>query len=159
MPLKVIGFLTLLCASWMSGLSAEEPAEFQAWSPAQLMWSTATTGISKARLYGAADQAGPFAYRVRVPAGFVAPMHFHSADLNSTIISGAVEFQSSDQRPPVTITANGFVFVPAGLSHREVALTATEMEVRGIGPSVTRAIEFRADPAPGPEMKTDEKNP
>lgn len=136
--------IAVLLAIAMLAVSGPAVAD-DAWITANsddLDWAGDPDGVQRVHLVGDPAQPGVFVYRVRVPAGFAAPMHHHTTTLRSTILSGEVVFAFADaQRAPATVRAGGFVQVPAGLVHAERATKATVMEVRGVGPSQTVAVQ------------------
>ena len=104
----------------------------------QLPWQTdPKTGVVRANLLGARDQAGPFVQRVRLPPDFHPGAHTHDGDLNASILRGEIHFRIGDG-PVQRLRAGGYLFVPAGVPHEEWSgPEGAEFEARGTGPQTT----------------------
>lgn len=128
----------LLLALPASVFAAGEPQVLPA---DQLPWKTdAKTGVARANLLGARDQAGPFVQRVRLPPDFHPGAHVHDGDLNASILRGEIHFRVSDG-PVLRLTAGGYLYVPAGLPHEEWSgPEGAEFEARGLGPQTTEPV-------------------
>jgi len=118
---------------------AETATSIRSVTAADMQWTNLRPGLDRVLLLGDPATSGPFVYRIRAPAGLDAGFHTHSADLNSTILSGAVIFEYDGEQH--RLDAGSFVSVPANKPHRELVVEATEMEVRGVGPVTTTPIE------------------
>ena len=84
-----------------------------------------------------------FKYRIRFPAGYVAPVHFFSKTTYMTVISGTLQHQPQGQ--PVVILGPGDTFVnapgsPTTNTTSEIALTEVVIEVTGVGPVTITAV-------------------
>lgn len=122
---------------------AVAPAPAAAWAlPTTMTWVTdEKTGVARIRIVGSSADPGPFVQRTRLPAGFRAPRHAHSARVESTVLSGEVRFRFDGSDQEVVLPAGSYVTVPAGLVHEEWSVTGAEFEMRGEGPVVTTQVK------------------
>jgi quercetin dioxygenase-like cupin family protein len=112
--------------------------------PSEINWRAVSgypSGYARAMLEGEAGKAGPFTYRVRLPAGFTFQPHTHAGDEHVTVLQGVWSigiggaFDASRLR---SFPAGSFVVIPAGTPHFVATESDTIIQVHGIGP-----IDFR----------------
>jgi hypothetical protein len=108
--------------------------------PSGLSWSLdAATKASYAPLFGDPAKDGPFAQRVRLPAGARVAAHAHDRELSATILSGEVRVRIGDA-PVQVLPAGSFLRIPAGIVHEEWTDGGAEYERRGVGPLATTPV-------------------
>ena len=121
--------------------------------PDTLKWVEPPTLPSGARLaivQGNPGMDGPFTYRVKVPANYKVPPHFHKAIENVTVLSGTFYLgvgPKFDAGAGQAIPAGGFASVLA--THPHYAWTTTEealIQVHGIGPTDITYVNPMDDP-------------
>src|SRR2546425_7808760 len=87
-------------AAAKSAASSMPAAEHRYFTPADLMWKDAPTSMPKgakvAVLEGDLAAPGPFTMRVRVPAGYKIPPHFHPGIEHVTVLSGSFFMAAGD---------------------------------------------------------------
>jgi quercetin dioxygenase-like cupin family protein len=125
-------------------------AAAQTWTAAGLVTSAADVvfepvagleGVETATVFGNADEAGPYAVRIRVAAGVLTPPHFHDHDRHITVIEGEWAFgvgttQSCDDT--VTVQAGGVALHPAGVVHYDGSCGGpVVVQINGMGPVKT----------------------
>src|SRR5215467_4101971 len=83
-----------------------------------IKWGAAPPAIPKgaqiAVLQGDPFKSGPFVMRLKVPAGYQIPPHWHTQDESLTVISGSFYFGKGDKAETSnapTITAGAFHFL------------------------------------------------
>jgi len=93
-------------------------------------------GAALAVLNGDPSKKAPFAMRLKMPAGYKIPPHWHTNDEQLTIISGNFVLHMGDtmDAPGSTLTAGGFHFLPGKMHHAAEAKGETIVQVNGIGP-------------------------
>ena len=94
-------------------------------------------GSEIAVLQGDPSQAGPYTVRLRFPADYQLPPHFHPTDENVTVIEGTFLVglgDAIDLKSVVTLGPGGFITAPAGHHHFAVARGQTIVQVHGEGP-------------------------
>lgn len=122
-------------------------------NPSELKWGPAPpafpAGAEMAVLSGDPGKAGPFAVRLRVPAGFKVPAHSHPTDEFVTVISGEVSLgmgDKLDQAKGKRLEAGGFAEAKAGMNHYVWTRSGAIVQVNSEGP-----FEMTyADPADDP---------
>jgi len=119
---------------------AQQPAGVVA-GPDALRWVEPTTlpGAQIAVVQGDPSKAGPFVYRIKMPAGYKVPVHTHKARENVTVLSGAFSVamgEKFDQSKGQELRTGGFVSVPPGHAHYGWAgAQETIVQVHGEGPT------------------------
>lgn len=122
-------------------------------NPSELKWGPAPpafpAGAEMAVLSGDPGKAGPFAVRLRVPAGFKVPAHSHPTDEFVTVISGEISLgmgDKLDQAKGKRLEPGGFAEAKAGMNHYVWTGSGAIVQVNSEGP-----FEMTyADPADDP---------
>jgi len=109
--------------------------------PDTLRWGDAPPVLPKgaqfAVLAGDPGQAGPFVVRIKVPAGYQIPAHWHSTAEDVIVLSGAVNIGMGDKLDRQTSTrldVDGFVSLPPKMNHFLWASVPAIIEVHAQGP-------------------------
>jgi quercetin dioxygenase-like cupin family protein len=103
------------------------------WAPAQGF----PPGAQIAVLYGDPSKNGPFALRLKFPAGYEVATHSHSTDELLTIISGKARMafgEKADEAHAQPLPAGAFMILPAGAWHRLWTDVETVVELHSTGP-------------------------
>jgi quercetin dioxygenase-like cupin family protein len=92
--------------------------------PGSLKWGEAPPVLPKgaqlAVITGDPGKVGSYVIRVKVPAGYQIPAHWHSTAENLTVISGVVQVGMGDKLDKGTSTTLGvgsFTYLPAKMNH------------------------------------------
>ena len=107
---------------------------------AEIKWGEAPPdvpkGASLAVLHGDPSKKAPFTIRLKLPAGYKIPPHWHSNDEQLTIVSGAFVLHMGDtmDAPATTLTAGGYHFLPGKMHHAAETKGETIVQVNGMGP-------------------------
>ena len=111
-------------------------------TPADIKWGDVPAvfpkGAKMAVLYG--DPAKPgelFIVRMKMPAGYKIPAHWHPTDENITVISGTFNLGMGDKLDVAkskAFPAGSFAVAPAKMNHFAIAKTESVVEVSAIGP-------------------------
>lgn len=93
-------------------------------------------GASVAVLQGDPGRSGPFTVRLRAPAGYRLPPHFHLRGQTVTVLRGSVAVTSDGGagRRQHSLAAGGFYYAPPRTRHAVRARTASELQISGEGP-------------------------
>jgi quercetin dioxygenase-like cupin family protein len=96
-------------------LAAPEEAQ---WRPSSML----PAGTQVAVLTGDPSKPGQFALRLKFPAHFAIPAHWHPADEHVIVTSGALTFGVGDRLDRAaatnrTLTTGGFAVMPATMHH------------------------------------------
>ena len=131
--------LTAVAATPAYAADASQEAVFM--DPGALKWQDAPPDLPKgakiAVLYGDPSKEGPFVIRLRAPAGYKIPPHWHSQTENLTIITGAFHFGSGDKQNAAgehVMKAGAYHYLPAKAHHYAYTKEATVVQVHGNGP-------------------------
>ena len=107
-------------------------------------------GAKLAIVQGNPEKAGPFVYRVKMPAKYKIAPHYHKAVENVTVLSGTFFVgvgEKFDQGSGKELPVGGFVSVPA--THRHFAWAGdqeTIVQVHGVGPTDITFVNPADDP-------------
>ena len=120
--------------------------------PETLKWVEPGTlpGTRLAVLQGDPSKEGLFVYRLKMPANYKIPPHFHKASENVTVLSGVFSVgvgEKFDQRPGQELPAGGFVSIPPNHPHFAWAGgQETVVQVHGVGPTDLTFVNPADDP-------------
>lgn len=110
-------------------------------TPADINWVDAPTllpaGAKVAVLEGDLTKSDPFTMRIKFPAGYRIPPHWHPAVEHATVISGVLNIEIGDKFDPVKgkeLPAGSFSMIPAKTNHFAWVKEETVIQVHGIGP-------------------------
>jgi anti-sigma factor ChrR (cupin superfamily) len=107
---------------------------------AEIKWGPAPpdvpAGGQMAVLHGDPSKKAPFTARLKMPAGYKIPPHWHSNDEQLTIISGAFVLHMGDtmDAPAHSLAAGGFHFLPGKMHHAAETKVETVVQIDGVGP-------------------------
>jgi mannose-6-phosphate isomerase-like protein (cupin superfamily) len=141
------------------GLSivAQDP-EHTVISPQEINWLPGPPSLPKgaqiAILQGDIGAAAPFTLRVKFPANYSVPPHFHPEDEALTVISGSLEVGFGDiflVSELISLPAGGFTFLPAKHAHFVRTKAETVVQINAMGPWGITYINPLDDP--GTEQK------
>jgi quercetin dioxygenase-like cupin family protein len=129
-------------------------------TPDAVQWGDAPpsipAGAKWAVLEGDPPQAGPFTFRVKVPAGFKMPPHMHPNIEHVTVLSGTFHFgmgKELDETKVKPMPAGSYVIIPTDSPHYFLTKDETMLQVHGIGPW---GITF-VNPADDPRQRTGQR--
>jgi|KBSMisStaDraftv2_1062788.scaffolds.fasta_scaffold791660_2 quercetin dioxygenase-like cupin family protein len=107
-------------------------------------------GAQMAVLHGDPTKSAAFVLRLKVPAGYKIPPHWHSKDEQLTIVSGAFVLHMGDtmEAPATTLTAGGFHFLPGKMHHAAETTEDTVVQVNGMGPFDIHYLNAADNPNP-----------
>ncbi|WP_211462718.1 cupin domain-containing protein [Collimonas silvisoli] len=122
-------------------------------NPQDMKWGAAPPSVPKgaklAVLYGDPSKEGAYAFRAKLPAGYVLPPHFHTKDENLTVLSGALYLGMSDtldKKSAHVLKSGGFHHLPGKVHHYAYTKTATLIQVSGDGPFDINYLNPADDP-------------
>jgi quercetin dioxygenase-like cupin family protein len=118
------------------------PAGSAKWMPV-----AGSPGLTEAVLYGTPSKAGSgvFTERYKASSDISFPVHTHPTDELVTVLSGTVMFGVGDKvnwSEAKSLTAGGFVGVPAGVHHYAMMKSGTIIEVSGIAPDTMNIVKL-----------------
>jgi quercetin dioxygenase-like cupin family protein len=158
-------FLLPLCLGVAGAVAAAEPpsadpampmphavvrADSTAWGPAP---PVLPAGAQAAVLYGDPGKPGAFAIRLKAPAGYRVPRHWHPTDEQVTLISGDFNLSMGmkDDATEAPLAPGDYVNLPARMQHEASTQDGAVVEIHSEGPFEIRYV----DPADDPTAKKD----
>jgi quercetin dioxygenase-like cupin family protein len=105
-------------------------------------------GAQAAVLYGDPGKAGPFAIRLKAPAGYKVPRHWHSADEQVTIIEGdfALSMGEMGNTHDGTFAPGDYISMPAKMQHEATTKNGVVVQVNAVGPFDMNYVDPKDDP-------------
>jgi hypothetical protein len=110
-------------------------------TPKDLQWTAGPgslpAGAKMAMIQGDPKNPGLFAMRLRLPADFKIPPHFHPADEQVTVLAGALNMGVGDKfdtSKAATLPRGSFSVMPAKTHHFAFTKEETVIQVHGVGP-------------------------
>jgi quercetin dioxygenase-like cupin family protein len=127
------------------GLAAVAPAwaaeDHTVLTPQEVKWAPAPPSVPKgaeaAVLMGDPAKEGPFALRLRLPAGYAIPPHTHPKPEVVTVISGTFRLGSggtADRGDTQALPAGSFFAFPPGMEHFVFTDEETVVQINSSGP-------------------------
>jgi uncharacterized RmlC-like cupin family protein len=122
--------------------------------PGTLKWGAAPSVLPKgaqlAVITGDPGKAGSYVIRVKVPAGYQIPAHWHSTAENLTVLSGVVHVGMGDQLDKSSSTMLGvgsFVYLPAKMNHFLWTSAPAVFQIHAEGPFDIVYVNPNDDPS------------
>lgn len=141
MNTKPLQFATLIAGIMLGASIAQAEADKHIMvRPADLVWADVGSlpkGAQAAVIEGPMNEAVPFTVRLKLPAGFEIPPHFHPAIERVTVLSGTFNIGMGDRldRNHTSALEPGSVIVmPPGSRHFVWVAEETVVQLNGTGP-------------------------
>ena len=158
--MKISHVVTVAFAAGVASLAATAPASAQEhhivvpvdkvqWAPAPPILPA---GAQLAVLEGNPGAKGPIVMRLKLPADYVIPPHWHSMHERITVISGTFHIgdgDTVDRKASQTLAAGGFLSLPAKMHHYAWTNATTVVQINLEGPFDL----FYINPADDPTKK------
>jgi hypothetical protein len=130
-------------------------------TPAEIKWGDVPPAFPKgaklAVLYGDPAKTGElFIVRLKMPANYKLPAHWHPTDENITVISGTFLMGMGDKldaKKAKPYPAGSFMETPAKTNHYALAKGETIVEVSAMGPFAITYVNPDDDPSKVPAAK------
>ena len=157
--------LTVRLATFVLGLSVVAPAAFAQTThilvPAdKVQWGPAPpilpAGAQIAVLEGNPAEKGPIVMRLKLPANYNIPAHWHSMTERLTVLSGSFHVgmgDKLDRKTTQTLEPGGYVTLPANMHHFAWTSAPTVVQINLEGPFDI----FYVNPADNPQPKTNQQ--
>jgi quercetin dioxygenase-like cupin family protein len=154
MPSRVaasVALVAFLALSTPPAGAAEEhhtvvPVDEVSWGPGP---PTLPSGAELAVLFGSPAEDGPFVIRLKFPAGYEVPPHWHSKEEHVTVIAGAFGMgtgEALDRDAAPLLAAGSFVRIPARMPHFAWTERETVVQINGMGPFDITYVNSKDDP-------------
>ena len=122
-------------------------------TPDSITWRPGPPALPKgammAVLSGNPNEEGPFVLRLKFPANYSVPAHWHSKSENVTVLSGTLYSgvgDKLDRSKGEAVPQGAFYVRPAGMRHYVWTTGETVLQLFGIGPFDTTYVDSRDDP-------------
>lgn len=150
----------LVCGMVVMGgqmIRAEDPAptagQHVVVIPSDLRWHdgppSLPPGAQCAVIEGDPTQAGLFTMRVKMPANYRIPAHWHPADEHVTVIAGTFNMGAGDALDTSqgqALPAGSFALMPATMHHFAWTTAETVIQLHGVGPWQINYLNPADDP-------------
>lgn len=122
--------------------------------PADLKWTAAPSslppGAQVAIMDGDPSKKGMFTMRIKMPANYKIPAHWHPADEHVTVIEGSFMIGAGDafdESKMEELPVGSFVMLPAKMNHFAMAKEETIVQLHGMGPWAITYVNPKDNPA------------
>jgi uncharacterized RmlC-like cupin family protein len=121
-------------------------------TPNDLKWADVPSlppGAKIAIIEGKMNEAGPITARLKFPANYKVPAHFHSGVERATVLSGTINFGMGDKLDPKKTTAvgpGGLVIMPPKMNHFVWTKEEAIAQINVIGPWTVTYVNPADDP-------------
>ncbi|RJG02530.1 cupin domain-containing protein [Noviherbaspirillum sedimenti] len=146
-------FVAASCAGAFSiSASAAESGEHIMVTPEQMKWSDIPSlppGAKMALIQGPLDQANPFTFRLKFPANYKIPPHWHPAIEHVTVISGTFHLgmgDKFDESKMKALSRGSVAIMQPKTTHFAMTKEATEVQLHGVGPWAITYVNPGDDP-------------
>lgn len=119
---------------------------------AQLQWGDGPPGlepgVQAVVLSGDPGAEGPFALRLKVPAGYRVALHWHPTDEQVTVIEGdlTLTMPQGNTRMSQRLDSGGYALMPARMHHAASTEGGAVVQVAGMGPFQINYVDRGDDP-------------
>jgi len=145
--------LVVLVMSVIGGSLGAQPGHLMT-TPTHLKWiddpPMLMPGAKMAVMQGDPTKAGPYVYRLRIPADYNVMPHRHPADEHLTVLSGTFYLAVGETFDPEKgrqgFPMGSFLVMPAETAHYAWTKEETIVQVHGIGPSGITYVNPSDDP-------------
>jgi quercetin dioxygenase-like cupin family protein len=146
-------FIGASCAGMVSiPLSAVAAEDHIMVTPDQMKWSDIPSlppGAKGAIIEGPIDQAKPFTFRLKFPANYKIPAHWHPVIERVTVISGTFQLgmgDKFDESKLKTLPQGSVVIMQPKVRHFAMAKEETVVQLQGTGPWAINYVNPSEDP-------------
>lgn len=145
--------VTFACASLVApAQAAESHADHVFVAPKDLKWADVPSlpaGAKAAVIEGPMNKPGPFMIRVKFPANYKVPPHWHNGIEHITIISGTLNMgmgDKFDQKKTRPLSAGHVSIMQPKTNHFVWTKTETIAQIHGMGPWEVTYVNPADDP-------------
>src|SRR3954463_63858 len=155
----MIAFALLAATPALAADAGKAKPEAMSINAAEIKWGPAPPDLPKgadiAVLHGDPSKKAPFTLRLKMPAGFKIPPHWHSNDEYLTILAGTLILHMGDtmDAPSTNLAIGGFHFLPGKMHHAAEAKGGTIGQLGRMGPFDNHYPNPAHKPNPGAGAK------
>jgi mannose-6-phosphate isomerase-like protein (cupin superfamily) len=150
LTLSAAAAFSLRAESGGKGAAAKTPEFINA---GDLKWGDVPPALPKgaqiAVLHGDPFKSGPFTVRLKMPANYKIPPHWHTQDEQLTILSGTFVLHMGDtmEAGAHDLTAGAYHFLPGKMHHAAEAKGEVVLQLHGNGPFDIHYLNAADDPS------------
>lgn len=151
--MKRRAMLGLLAMSFCAASTAwAQPADHQMIKPADLKWEDVPSlpkGAKGALIEGPMNQAVPFTLRLKFPANYRIPPHFHPAIERVTVLSGTFNMgigEKFDEKKTHALAPGGMMIMQPKTPHFAWTKSEAVVQIHGTGPWGVTYVNPADDP-------------
>jgi quercetin dioxygenase-like cupin family protein len=146
-----VALLGGLCAFVVPEAYAQHAGGHVMFAPAELTWTDlpALPGVKIAVIEGPLNQAGPIMFRLKFPANYKVPPHFHPGIEHVTVISGTLNMGIGDKFDAAktrALTPGSVAIMPPQTHHFVWTSEETVGQVHSTGPWSVTYVNPADDP-------------
>lgn len=155
MTQKFASFCFVLVCLFVGGVAWAESEPHKMLPPDEFKWSDVPSlppGAKVAVLEGPLDKKTPIAFRIKLPANYRIPAHWHPTTEHVTVLSGSLNLGTGDkfdQNKTSALPAGGFAIMPAKMHHFAWTKEETTLQVHATGPWIVNYV----NPSDAPKTK------
>jgi len=145
--------LALTATTQLFALDNTSNADHAVYAPKDIKWMTGPDALPKgtevAILEGDPSKAGPFTLRLKFPANYRIPPHWHPAIEHVTVISGEFYIgmgDKLDEKTAIAMPTGSFAFMAPEMHHYAFTHDPAIVQLHGIGPWGITYINPQDDP-------------
>jgi quercetin dioxygenase-like cupin family protein len=157
MIMRKLGWLVAIVLCAVAGLAAQTASQappHKHIAASDVKWGPGPPalppGATAAVLYGdPAKEGQPFVLRVKFPAGYKVPAHWHPVDETVTVLQGGLQIGLGDKFDDATLKTLGpgdFAMMPGKTRHFAAAKSETIFQVSAMGPFAVTYVNPADDP-------------
>ena len=143
--------LAVVCCALATLAVAESPTHTMV-SPDQLKWNDVPSlppGAKLAVIEGPLNEPSPFVFRLKLPANYRIPAHWHPAIEHVTVISGTFYMgmgDALDASQAMALPAGGAAIMQPKTNHYAMTRDEVIVQVHGVGPWGITYVNSADDP-------------
>jgi hypothetical protein len=145
----------LVMAAPADAKKAVHHAAKKAAAPAELKWMDGPPGLPAGATFavvkGNPEAKGMFAIRLKLPANYSVPAHWHPTDENVSVVSGKLAYGMSDRLNRTSaqgLNAGEKLVMKAKEHHWVLTADGAEVEISAMGPFKITYVNAGDDPRP-----------
>jgi len=152
MRIKLAALSATLALSCMGAPAAWADSDHLMATPDELKWTEVPSlppGAKLAVIEGPLNQPGPVTFRLRFPANYQLPAHWHPAIEHVTVLSGTFHMGAGDKLDPSktkALSAGSIAIMQPKTTHFALTKEETVVQVHGMGPWGVTYVNPADDP-------------
>jgi anti-sigma factor ChrR (cupin superfamily) len=147
-----LSFIALIVACFASSMAWAQGAGHVMVTPNDLKWADVPSlppGAKIAVIEGPLTEAGPITFRLKFPAAYKVPPHWHPAVEHVTVISGTLNMGTGDkldEAKTMALPTGSMAIMQPKTNHFAWTKDETIVQVHGIGPWGVTYVNEADDP-------------